>query len=295
MADIRARTVGVWTLGMTFTRVDLLVLWKSTVMAAMAPDDVRMKTPNWTSQEDQNLSAGSQSQSSMQHPPTDEPHPNHESENPPGYHRGSSVGDISVSGSKSDSFRDGSHKQAKVLIRSFPSSIIVLHLPLLCAHLPFPFSLTTCAAHRPHCPWFSVVFWILRGVVSQPSPPDGFLTQHTDMRNLMFTCVVYASRKETWCSHLFLCSQPNKVYIGGLPEQTREADLQNCFGKIGNIANIELKCVLVFAACIFCGNAYVVSRVGYGFVVRQVALFPLTIRINPIGRNLIPVRLPKRA
>lgn len=110
----------------------------------------------------------------------------------------------------------------------------------------------------------------------------------------MFTCVVYASRKETWCSHLFLCSQPNKVYIGGLPEQTREADLQNCFGKIGNIANIELKCVLVFAACIFCGNAYVVSRVGYGFVVRQVALFPLTIRINPIGRNLIPVRLPKR-
>ncbi|XP_006460116.1 hypothetical protein AGABI2DRAFT_191883 [Agaricus bisporus var. bisporus H97] len=41
--------------------------------------------------------------------------------------------------------------------------------------------------------------------------------------------------------------KPNKVYIGGLPEHTREADLHNCFGKIGGIANIELK-------------------VGYGFV-----------------------------
>ncbi|KAF9455006.1 hypothetical protein P691DRAFT_800016, partial [Macrolepiota fuliginosa MF-IS2] len=41
--------------------------------------------------------------------------------------------------------------------------------------------------------------------------------------------------------------KPNKVYIGGLPEHTREADLQNCFGKIGGIINIELK-------------------VGYGFV-----------------------------
>jgi RNA recognition motif-containing protein len=43
---------------------------------------------------------------------------------------------------------------------------------------------------------------------------------------------------------MLLCSQPNKVYIGGLPEHTREADLQNCFGKIGSIANIELKYVL---------------------------------------------------
>ncbi|KAI0080056.1 hypothetical protein K474DRAFT_388307 [Panus rudis PR-1116 ss-1] len=41
--------------------------------------------------------------------------------------------------------------------------------------------------------------------------------------------------------------QPNKVYIGGLPEHTRKEDLQSCFGKIGNIVNIELK-------------------VGYGFV-----------------------------
>lgn len=41
-----------------------------------------------------------------------------------------------------------------------------------------------------------------------------------------------------------LCSQPNKVYVGGLPEHTRETDLRNCFGKIGDIVNIELKYVV---------------------------------------------------
>ncbi|KAH7883972.1 hypothetical protein F5I97DRAFT_1938607 [Phlebopus sp. FC_14] len=41
--------------------------------------------------------------------------------------------------------------------------------------------------------------------------------------------------------------KPNKVYVGGLPEHTRQEDLRNCFGKLGNIINIELK-------------------VGYGFV-----------------------------
>ncbi|KAF8490719.1 hypothetical protein JB92DRAFT_3128731 [Gautieria morchelliformis] len=35
--------------------------------------------------------------------------------------------------------------------------------------------------------------------------------------------------------------KPNKVYVGGLPEHTREEDLQSCFGKIGQIASIELK------------------------------------------------------
>ncbi|OJT06160.1 hypothetical protein TRAPUB_2984 [Trametes pubescens] len=35
--------------------------------------------------------------------------------------------------------------------------------------------------------------------------------------------------------------KPNKVYIGGLPEHTRKEDLESCFGKIGNIVNIELK------------------------------------------------------
>ncbi|KAH9853022.1 hypothetical protein C2E23DRAFT_885018 [Lenzites betulinus] len=54
-------------------------------------------------------------------------------------------------------------------------------------------------------------------------------------------------------AHARLCiapspvTQPNKVYIGGLPEHTRKEDLESCFGKIGNIVNIELK-------------------VGYGFV-----------------------------
>lgn len=37
--------------------------------------------------------------------------------------------------------------------------------------------------------------------------------------------------------------QPNKVYIGGLPEHTRKEDLESCFGKIGTILNVELKYV----------------------------------------------------
>lgn len=58
--------------------------------------------------------------------------------------------------------------------------------------------------------------------------------------------------------------QPNKVYIGGLPEHTRQEDLQSCFGKIGNIVNIELK--YVFAYDFFFINLHA-NRVGYGFVV----------------------------
>jgi hypothetical protein len=38
-----------------------------------------------------------------------------------------------------------------------------------------------------------------------------------------------------------LSLQPNKVYIGGLPEHTRKEDLESCFGKIGTILNVELK------------------------------------------------------
>ncbi|KAL4069306.1 hypothetical protein J3A83DRAFT_4189146 [Scleroderma citrinum] len=41
--------------------------------------------------------------------------------------------------------------------------------------------------------------------------------------------------------HRLRLAQPNKVYIGGLPEHTRSDDLRNCFGKLGNIVNIELK------------------------------------------------------
>lgn len=50
-----------------------------------------------------------------------------------------------------------------------------------------------------------------------------------------------------WLCASRLCQQPNKVYIGGLPENTRQEDLQSCFGKIGRITNIELKYVHVFA------------------------------------------------
>ncbi|KIJ45699.1 hypothetical protein M422DRAFT_251007 [Sphaerobolus stellatus SS14] len=35
--------------------------------------------------------------------------------------------------------------------------------------------------------------------------------------------------------------KPNKVYVGGLPEHTRQEDLQACFGKLGHIQSIELK------------------------------------------------------
>ncbi|KAH7104716.1 hypothetical protein BKA62DRAFT_767768 [Auriculariales sp. MPI-PUGE-AT-0066] len=41
--------------------------------------------------------------------------------------------------------------------------------------------------------------------------------------------------------------KPNKVYIGNVPDKTTEADLEDCFGKLGRIISIELK-------------------VGYGFV-----------------------------
>jgi hypothetical protein len=65
-----------------------------------------------------------------------------------------------------------------------------------------------------------------------------------------------------WC--LLSAVQPNKVYIGGLPEHTRQEDLQSCFGKIGDIVNIELKCVFFYHFS--CINLHP-NRVGYGFVV----------------------------
>lgn len=75
----------------------------------------------------------------------------------------------------------------------------------------------------------------------------------------------------------FLCCarclrlQPNKVYIGGLPEQTRQEDLQACFGKIGTIVSIELKYVLSthFNLWQMLINL-VMRRLGYGFVVSKV-------------------------
>ncbi|CAE6422783.1 unnamed protein product [Rhizoctonia solani] len=64
-----------------------------------------------------------------------------------------------------------------------------------------------------------------------PPPPS---SEHSDWLSLLLLlCFSVLAR--------MLASQPNKVYIGGLPEQTRQEDLQACFGKIGNICSIELK------------------------------------------------------
>lgn len=32
-----------------------------------------------------------------------------------------------------------------------------------------------------------------------------------------------------------------KIYIGGLPDSTRYEDLEDCFGQLGEVINIELK------------------------------------------------------
>ena len=76
-------------------------------------------------------------------------------------------------------------------------------------------------------------------------------------------CIILLISSVDWC--LPSAVQPNKVYIGGLPEHTRQEDLQSCFGKIGSIVNIELKYVVPFA---YICHRLISYRVGYGFVVR---------------------------
>ena len=62
-----------------------------------------------------------------------------------------------------------------------------------------------------------------------------------------------------------LLLQPNKVYIGGLPEHTRKEDLESCFGKIGAILNVELK--YVFRELHHISRLLTwIHRLGYGFV-----------------------------
>ncbi len=111
--------------------------------AAIPADDIKMQTPSWSSPPDeQSLSQNQNSHSSL---PAEDRDSVQEPENPD-FTRGSSVGDLSMSGNKSDTFRD--NKQVKVL-RSFPppSSLpVVLHtalvpLPLLCAGCTFPLSI----------------------------------------------------------------------------------------------------------------------------------------------------------
>ncbi|THH01507.1 hypothetical protein EW026_g1187 [Hermanssonia centrifuga] len=61
--------------------------------------------------------------------------------------------------------------------------------------------------------------------------------------------------------------KPNKVYVGGLPEHTRKEDLESCFGKIGNIVNVELKFVPFFTLPdVYSTHGLFMYRVGYGFV-----------------------------
>jgi hypothetical protein len=60
--------------------------------------------------------------------------------------------------------------------------------------------------------------------------------------HMLRSCSVCSFQRSGLGVH-FCALQPNKVYIGGLPENTRQEDLQSCFGKIGDIVNIELKYV----------------------------------------------------
>ena len=84
--------------------------------------------------------------------------------------------------------------------------------------------------------------WALRGFSLRVSRFPAFLAcwhlpHDTNADGLLLSCSSYLGR-----SHLArLGLQPNKVYIGRLPEHTRKEDLESCFGKIGNIVNIELK------------------------------------------------------
>lgn len=103
--------------------------------AAIPAEDVRMQTPNWSTPEELSLGTGSTPQiTSPTIPPMpgDEHNSVQEPENPD-YNRGSSIGDISMSGSKSDSFRDTTHKQVKVLSFSLYLPVLVLHRSLSCA------------------------------------------------------------------------------------------------------------------------------------------------------------------
>ena len=63
-----------------------------------------------------------------------------------------------------------------------------------------------------------------------------------------------------------LSLQPNKVYIGGLPEHTRKEDLESCFGKIGTILNVELKYACQTDPKPVTDSATLIHRLGYGFV-----------------------------
>lgn len=65
--------------------------------------------------------------------------------------------------------------------------------------------------------------------------------------------------------------QLNKIYVGNLPVNTREDDLEGCFGEMGRILGVELKYVVGGSpenSRQAHGNAST-GRVGYGFVVSE--------------------------
>ncbi|KAG8900812.1 hypothetical protein FRB99_005753 [Tulasnella sp. 403] len=60
--------------------------------------------------------------------------------------------------------------------------------------------------------------------------------------------------------------KPNKIYVGNLPGNTREEDLEGCFGELGRILSVELKYVPARADPNVPGSQSGPGRVGYGFV-----------------------------
>lgn len=99
--------------------------------AAIPAKDLRMQTPSWSASDEQPLPAGPPRAASSNAPPmsSDEHSSAQEPENTD-YNRGSSAGDIKMSGNQSDTFQDVAHKQAKV-----PSFFLSIS-PSSCAHRP---------------------------------------------------------------------------------------------------------------------------------------------------------------
>ena len=60
--------------------------------------------------------------------------------------------------------------------------------------------------------------------------------------------------------------RPNEIYISGLPEHARIEDLQNCFGKIGTVLNVEVKYVCQARPEPTAYPGTLIHRPGYGFV-----------------------------
>lgn len=59
---------------------------------------------------------------------------------------------------------------------------------------------------------------------------------------------------------------PNKVYIGGLPEFARKADLESWFSEIGAVRNVDLKYVRQARLNTLLTQMSQFRRPGYGFV-----------------------------